>query len=529
MQPEAVYGPYKHRNRWRVEVLSTEGGERKKTRKTFATEREALRYKQKIERDIARAQDADALRAKAEELRRLADDYAAKADARDGRTMAMGDALDHYERYMLDDKGNKPGSVATTITRLSRFLQVNEAMTLTSINARRAQELYDARRQQVAVDTHRNELGQTKTFFRWCVERGWISRSPFDGVSGIGKRKRGKEQLRVEETRKVVDVALRQARQPLSECPRRIDRYRRESSLGVLVALYLAFRSSEVTDIVRRDVDDGGRLLWVPDAKTDNGRRTLTVPDVLVPLLWQRAQECGNRPDSRLFPHGRGWVLYNVKRLCRAAGVPEVTAHGARGIHATLATLTGATAHLVAQTLGHDPSAVVTERHYIAPGAKEEARRERVRRYLDDGRATEAPNASGPSQWTSMTAEATSATPDPSGPTTDTAPEPTLDGDHRPGRTDSIGLDLDLATVTEGQIPPAGEIFSPGWGNVGERHSEHGRTADEPHRATDCGGKLPANLSPNDLGQLVTNSPAGPKCLELLGIFNSAKGGTRTL
>ncbi len=53
-------------------------------------------------------------------------------------------------------------------------------------------------------------------------------------------------------------------------------------------------------------------------------------------LLWKRAQQCGDRPDARLFPHGRQWILYNIKRLCRPAGVPEITAHGARGLHATI-------------------------------------------------------------------------------------------------------------------------------------------------------------------------------------------------
>jgi uncharacterized protein with PIN domain len=54
-----------------------------------------------------------------------------------------------------------------------------------------------------------------------------------------------------------------------------------------------------------------------------------------------------------LFPHDRGWVLYNVKRLCREAKVPEVTAHGAQGIHATIATQMGTTSHVAAMALGH--------------------------------------------------------------------------------------------------------------------------------------------------------------------------------
>ena len=562
MQADAVYGPYKHRNRWRVELVSTEGGKRTKTRKTFETEREALRFKQKIERGIARAQDADALRAKAEELRRLADEYSAKAEARDGRTMAIGDALERYERYMLVDKGNGEGSVTTTITRLSRFLQVHEGMTLTSITEQRARELYDERRPHVAVDTHRNELGQVKTFFRWCIERGWIARSPFEAVRGIGKRKRGKEQLRVEETRKVVDLALVQARQTLAQCPRRIDRYRRESALGVLVALYLAFRSSEVTDIVRRDVDDRGRLLWVPDAKTENGRRTLTVPEVLVPLLWQRAQECGNRPDSRLFPHNRGWLLYNVKRLCRAAGVPEVTAHGARGIHATLATLTGATAHLVAQTLGHDPSAVVTERHYIAPGAKEEARRERVRRYLDDGRtlaqASTEPTGDlkGPEREpTSWAHGARQREDEGTGPTSTAGLEsttaatscadridPTLvesppesmladlaqDDVDRSERRAAIGPDRDLATADPVQISPSGEIFSPGWDNVGRQRSGPFGAIRQPAPGNRIWGKIARRSFPQRVEPANDSIADWPEMLGIARDLESAKGGTRT-
>jgi integrase len=93
----------------------------------------------------------------------------------------------------------------------------------------------------------------------------------------------------------------------------------------------------------------------------------------------EAGQECGDDPDARLFPHDRGWVLYNVKRLCREAKVPEVTAHGARGIHATIATQMGTTSHVVALALGHG-SAEVTKRHYIRPGAAEQASRARLER-----------------------------------------------------------------------------------------------------------------------------------------------------
>lgn len=131
-------------------------------------------------------------------------------------------------------------------------------------------------------------------------------------------------------------------------------------------------------------VDDERRLLWSPDSNTEAGRRTLEVPDVLRPLLVKQAAEC----SGRLSPHGRSWVLQNVKRLCRLAGVPEISAHGLRGMHATLATRAGSTAHEVARALGHT-SPAVTQRHYIEVGAADLATRERVLRVLDGGLAGE--------------------------------------------------------------------------------------------------------------------------------------------
>ncbi len=387
MQVDAVYGPYKHRHSWRVELHGTKGGRRKKTRKTFDTEREALRFMRKWEREIAKARDAETLRAKAEELRKLADQYAARADECDGRGLTVGEAMEEYAGYMLNDKGNKAGSVETTLHRLRGLfgeLDVSE-VSLTRITERRAEQFYEARRQVRSVDTHRGELGQMKTFMNWCVGKGWIRRNPFADVQPMGRRKRGKKQLRIDETRLVDRVALAQARTLDSALRGRWARHHRLSSLAVLVALYLALRASEVVNIRRRDVDAGGRLLWIDDAKSESGRRTLEVAKVLRPLLWKRAQECGDAPEARLFPRCREWVLYNVKRLCRLAKVPEVTAHGARGIHSTVATQMGATSHLLALAMGHS-SPEVTRRHYIRPGAAEDVTRDLVERWIEDGR-----------------------------------------------------------------------------------------------------------------------------------------------
>ena len=46
-------------------------------------------------------------------------------------------------------------------------------------------------------------------------------------------------------------------------------------ALGALLMLYLGLRQGEVSARVARDIDDDGRVLWVPSGKTKNARRRL--------------------------------------------------------------------------------------------------------------------------------------------------------------------------------------------------------------------------------------------------------------
>ena len=109
---------------------------------------------------------------------------------------------------------------------------------------------------------------------------------PFAKVKGIGKRSQGKGQLRIDETRTLVRAAFVQASVPAVELLEYRDRQRQLCALAVLVEVYLALRAKEIVSIRRRDVDEEGRVLWLPDSKTRNGRRALEVAGVLAPLLW---------------------------------------------------------------------------------------------------------------------------------------------------------------------------------------------------------------------------------------------------
>jgi len=120
-----------------------------------------------------------------------------------------------------------------------------------------------------AVDTHRNGLSVAKAFDAWCVAQGWLQANPFAAIKGRGRRKRGKPQLRIEEARIFMTC-----------CPELAPRD--DGTILALAYLLLGARAGEVVLRQVRDVDDGDRLLWIPDSKTEAGRRQLEVPNVPV-------------------------------------------------------------------------------------------------------------------------------------------------------------------------------------------------------------------------------------------------------
>ena len=94
----------------------------------------------------------------------------------------------------------------------------------------------------------------------------------------------------------------------------------------------------------------------------------------------------GKSPEAKLFgEHWRDWVRKWVQRICEAAGVPVVTAHGMRGLHSTLAVEHGVSAQVVAASLGHE-SSTTTMQSYVKPEAASGAQQKRVMTVLDGGR-----------------------------------------------------------------------------------------------------------------------------------------------
>jgi len=313
----------------------------------------------------------------AEELKRKLLQHEEQAKAK-----TVGELIELWLDFMGRVRGQKQSTSEYLARQLKGWLPMRALAS--SISERAARAMYAALVEQVSphtkrklsVTTHQLYLYSAKRVWKWATEEGLCKSNPWLAVTPIGRKSKGKPQLRIDEARKLEAVAMQRAK--AGDVP----------SLGTLLMMYLGLRQGEVTARVARDIDDDGRVLWVPFGKTHNARRRLRIPEQLRPLILRLMAK--KRDDEPLFypaTHKRVWNAYynvQVRALCRLAGVPEVVPHSLRGLHATLALEGGATADAVAKALGHS-SFAMTEQHYASPSSVSNARSSRVAQTLGGG------------------------------------------------------------------------------------------------------------------------------------------------
>ena len=354
---ERILGPYwsEQHHGWLICLI---GADRKRTSRVLPTEQEARKVRAKLEAELA---------------------------IKNARSIE--EVIDDYEAYMRDEKRLKMGTVTETVRRLRRFF-LDRDLPLNKLTPRLGETYYAAARRArtrkgalVSVDTHRGMLIHAKTFLTWCVDQKLIAANPLVAVKGVGKKRKGKPQLRIDEARKWLEVAQREA----DKCQRGSD-----GAVAAMMALLLGLRATEVTRRLVRDVDDDCTLLWIPDSKTEAGRRNHEIPDMLRPHVQRLTANA--LPTAYLFarkdgtPHLRSWIRSSVRRICRMAGVPFVSAHSMRGLNSTiLLSLRFRTAEEVAAALGQ-ASPDVTMEHYADRDAVAKARQREALKVLVGGK-----------------------------------------------------------------------------------------------------------------------------------------------
>ncbi len=276
----------------------------------------------------------------------------------------MSAAVDEYTAH-LKARGQK--SHETTGYRLRGILQTTgRDRMLRTLTPKIAKQLFRDRAPDISPDTQVGELGAASRFSQWCVDQGWLAADPFVGIEPTGERARGKDTLRIDEARRFIDHALAEEH---------------ASGLPAAMALLMGLRVSEVVKRAVRDLDDGGRVLWIVRAKTRKGNRTLEVPLVIRERLVELVK--GRPSGERIWSGSRHWLAYHVERIAKAAGVVRVTPQGLRGTQASISAGAVSVEH-VAAALGHT-GPTITRRHYLAKGAEQDGQQRRALKVLQGG------------------------------------------------------------------------------------------------------------------------------------------------
>jgi integrase len=224
------------------------------------------------------------------------------------------EALEEWTSWLVRVRGTKPATIENYL-KMGRMLPTDRK--LSQLTESDAKKLYEHQMERVSKHTARKYSVATNHLYlwvasqlwNWAMEQGYCTTNPWRKVTRIGNQSKGKPQLRIDEARKLEAVALKRAQGGDT------------AALGTLLMIYLGLRQGEVAARVARDIDDDGRVLWVPFGKTKNARRRLKIPEQIRPLVQRLAQS--KRPDELLFypaSHSKchqGYYVVRVKRLCR--------------------------------------------------------------------------------------------------------------------------------------------------------------------------------------------------------------------
>ena len=295
--------------------------------------------------------------------------------------LTIAEVIDAYRQYLLE-KGDKLVTADLVKRHLIKFFAPDLTQPIADLTAARAEELYRSfcvtlteRSRPPAVATQQTHLADASALLRWCCaskRRHHPGPSPFDEIEPVGRRHKGKPQPRLDEAREWLAVALDMG----AEWP---------GAIAAAVALLMGLRAGEIVSRTARDLDDGGRLLWVTGKTNEECEpRQVEVPEVLQEPLRQLAQRhqlgplFGFRGEKMVTWWTRkAWEEMNERR--GKVGLDPIpmpakewrllSAHSLRGLHATLAAQSGITAHVVAGALGH--GVAMLRGNYAQPGALE--------------------------------------------------------------------------------------------------------------------------------------------------------------
>lgn len=245
---------------------------------------------------------------------------------------------------------------------LLEFLQAFAPPMLRDINTDtlvRFRQTRTVRKRAIKTGTVAKELTYLRSFFTFCISRGWISSNPASAL----RFPKVDRMPTLPFTRDEVAAMLAACDELRNRNPAKTDYFQTRAKALLLTLLYTGLRISDVVQLKRSAVDDSGRLLL---------RVMKTKVPLYVPLRPEVAAALRSLPgDSPYFfwsgssalATGISAARHTVERVAKIAGVADAHPHRFRDTFSVFLLESGADLRTVQLLLGHT-SIKTTEQHY---------------------------------------------------------------------------------------------------------------------------------------------------------------------
>jgi len=119
----------------------------------------------------------------------------------------VSDLREGYLQH-LRDNDRLPISVRGVGNKLLQILGPLLDLEAAAVTAAKAKACYQRLVPTCAAATHQAALDRAKECWRWAVKQGLVRSNPWADVERVGRAKRGKAKLTIDETNSLVEVCL---------------------------------------------------------------------------------------------------------------------------------------------------------------------------------------------------------------------------------------------------------------------------------------------------------------------------------
>lgn len=270
------------------------------------------------------------------------EDFAAKFAAR--KSISLSDAADEWVRVSKAVSDNRPKVVRAKQRLMERFVSYCSGH-LSAVSRAHVEKFVEMRNSEVRPTTVKDELTKLRTFFRFCISKDWIHKSPAEGIKGPKGSKRTRDYIHVVDRAELERLTF----------PRPVYKY------IVWSLWFTGLRIEELYRLRLIDVHESIVHVRCDEERTKNASgREVDICEEAREMLRKTAMSCKPHPET---------VRKVMRTACKRAGVAKITPHQLRHSRASLWHAQGVPTKNVSVLLGHS-STEITE-NYLHPITKE--------------------------------------------------------------------------------------------------------------------------------------------------------------